>query len=100
MVLLSGLVDCANEINPAVKFATPSGDPLLAVHKLLPQVAPPSVDSKMPAPLTAANTLEGLAVSRWRSVIVLVLEPLTSGRVTVVMPLVERITPRLVASSS
>src|SRR4029077_1883672 len=63
MVWLFGLVDWEKEMK--LKFAV--GAPLVAVKRFAPHVEPPSVDWKMPLPLTAAKTELAVVVSRWRS---------------------------------
>src|ERR1700722_6016143 len=62
--MLSGFVDCANVINPTFAIGAPGFR-----NRLVGQVCPPSVETKIPVPATAARTVVGVAVSRWRSLI-------------------------------
>src|SRR5215510_4353259 len=88
------------------KFAV--GAPLVAVKRLevAGNVAPPSVDLRMPVPLTAASTVVvGDAVSRCKSV----MKPPTTGLPllklgellpNVIPPSIERNSPLVVATSN
>src|SRR5207253_9474228 len=71
MVRLSGRVDCANVMLPNGAV----GAPLVGENRLVGNVMPPSMERKIPAPETAAWTVEDDAVSGWTSVT----KPLRTG---------------------